>query len=139
MSSGLSDATIENVLNHIFATGTYSKPTGLTLHLYKGDPHQAGAEVDDTVDDTAYAAQSITFANEGATQDNRVYNDSLVTFPAVVYGSGAAAYDVTHWAIKDGSSNLLAGAPFPTTISRVAGEPLALNIGAVYIELARTA
>tara|TARA_R110002110_G_scaffold415835_1_gene657227 strand:+ start:42198 stop:42617 length:420 start_codon:yes stop_codon:yes gene_type:complete len=139
MSNGLSDGVIENVLNHIFATGTYAKPTGLKLHLFKADPHAAGAEVSDTVDDTAYVEQTITFAVEGATDDKRVYSDDFVGFPPVVYGSGAGSYEVSHWAVIDGSANLLAAGAFPTPITRLAGEPLAFSPGAIYIELSRTA
>jgi hypothetical protein len=138
MSNGLTDAAINEVLNHMFATGTYTKPTGHKLHLYKGDPHAAGAEVDVVVDDTAYLAQTITFEDEGTTTNNRLYNDLAATFAAVVYGSGAAAYDVTHWAVKDGSANILAAGAMPGTVNRVTGEPLVFSIGALYIELART-
>lgn len=138
MSNGLTDAAINSVLNHMFATGTYAKPTGLKLHLYKGDPHAAGAEVDAVVDDTAYAAQSITFEDEGTTTNNRLYNNLAATFAAVVYGSGAAAYDVTHWAVIDGSANLMAAGAMPVTVNRVTGEPLVFSTGALYIELART-
>lgn len=138
MANGFTNAAITAVLNHMFATGTYAKPTGLKLHLYKGDPHAAGAEVSSVVDDTAYVSQTIAFADEGATLAKRVYNSALITFAAVVYGSGAAPYSVTHWAVKDGSANILAAAAFPTAISRVVGEPLAMNIGAIYIELTRT-
>ncbi|RLA45290.1 MAG: hypothetical protein DRQ97_09945 [Gammaproteobacteria bacterium] len=139
MSSGLSNLAIESMLNHMFATGTYSKPAGHKLHLHVADPHASGAEVDVVVDDTAYAEQTITFDDEGDTADKRVYNDALITFPAVVYGTGAAAYDVTHWSVQDGSGVLMAAGPLPTTVTRNAGEPMALNIGAIYIELERTA
>ena len=139
MANGLSEYAIDNVLNHLFATGTFAKPTGHTLHLYNGDPHGAGTEVSAVVDDTAYAAQSITFGDEAAVAEDRVYNNGAITFAAVVYGSGAAPYDVTHWAVKDGSANMLAAGALPTTISRLAGEPLVFAISAIYIELARTA
>jgi len=139
MANGLAEYAIDNVLNHLFATGTFAKPTGHTLHLYDGDPHGGGTEVSDTVDDTAYVEQSITFEDEGVTTDDRVYNDLACTFPAVVYGSGAAAYDVTHWAVKDGSGNMLAAGELPVTVTRLVGEPLVFAVGAIYVELARTA
>lgn len=139
MANGLSEYAIDNVLNHLFATGTFAKPTGHTLHLYNGDPHGAGTEVSNVVDDTAYAAQAITFSDEGTVTEDRVYNSGAITFAAVVYGSGAAPYDVTHWGVQDGSSNLLAAGALPTTISRLVGEPLVFAIDAIYIELARTA
>jgi hypothetical protein len=141
MANGLSEFAIDGVLNHLFSDATsLTKPSGLTLHLYKGDPHGAGTEVSDTVDDTAYAAQTITFEDEGTTQDDRVYNDLACTFAAVVYGSGAAPYDVTHWAVfADSATNMLAGGALPTTVTRLAGEPLVFSVGAIYVELTRTA
>lgn len=139
MSQGLSNTAIASVLNHIFATGTYTKPTGLKLHLYKGDPHSGGAEVDDVVDDTAYASAAITFGDEGDIEANRVHNDDFISFMPVTYGSGGAPYDVTHWAVKDGSGTLLAAGAFPTAITRLAGEPMGLAPGALFIELTRTA
>ena len=95
--------------------------------------------MDVVVDDTAYAAQSITFGDEGVTVDDRVYNNLACTFAAVVYGSGAAAYNVTHWAVEDGSANMLAAGALPVTVSRLVGEPLVFAVGALYVELARTA
>jgi hypothetical protein len=138
MAHGISDDAITKVLDHMFGSTTYTKPTGKTLHLYQGDPYGAGSEVDVVVDDTAYAAQSISFANEGVTTNNRVYNDAIETFAATVYGSGAAPYSVDFWCVKDGSSNIMAAGPLPAAVSRVAGESLAFNVGSIYVELART-
>ena len=137
MSNGLTDVAINSMLNHQFATGTYTKPTGHKLHLYTGDPHAAGAEVDVVVEDTAYLAQTITFEDEGTTTNNRLYNDLACTFAAVVYGSGALPYDVTHWCVKDGGGVLMAAGAMPVTVNRVTGEPLVFAIGALSIELAR--
>ena len=140
MANGLSEFAIDGVLNHLFSDSiSLTKPTTLKLHLYKGDPHAAGAEVSDTVDDTAYAAQAITFEDEGTTTDDRCYNDLACTFAAVVYGSGAASYDVTHWAVFADTSNMLAAGALPTTVTRLVGEPLVFAVGALYVELARTA
>lgn len=133
MAQGLSDYLIGNLLNHCFATGTFSKPTGHKLHLYKSDPVTGGSEVSAVVDDTAYAAQTITFSDEGAVTNNRVYNNATVTFAAVVYGSGAAAYNVTHYAVKDGSANVLSTGAFPATIQRTVGETLVFASQAIYI------
>jgi hypothetical protein len=139
MANGLSEFAIDGVLNHLFSDAiSLTKPTTLKLHLYTGDPHGAGTEVSATVDDTAYAAQPITFEDEGTTTDDRVYNDLACTFAAVVYGTGAAPYTVTHWAVFADTSNMLAAGALPTAIERVTGEPLVFAIGAIYIELTRT-
>lgn len=141
MANGASDDLINKVINHVVGGTAYTQPVSLTLHLYNGDPHGAGTEVSDTVDDTAYAAQTITFENEGTTTNNRSYNDLAATFAAVVYGSGGAAYNVTHWAVKDNLSNLVWAGTLPNdvTISRVTGEPLVFAVGSIYFEMTRTA
>jgi hypothetical protein len=138
MSNGFSDTTIGDALNYLFGLTSYSMPTGHTLHLYIGDPHGAGLEVDATADDTAYLAQSITFELEGTTTPLRSYNDALMTFAAVVYGTNAASYEVSHWAVKDSLSTILNAGAMPTPVDRVVGEPLAFAAGALYVSLART-
>lgn len=136
--AGFTDYLIGNLLNHCFATGTFTKPTGLKVHLYNGDPHGAGTEISNTVDDTAYAAQSITFEDEGTTTNNRCYNTNAPTFSAVVYGSGGAPYNVTHVAIKDSGANILDAGPLPATITRNAGETLVFSAGSIFVALARS-
>ena len=138
MAAGFTDYLIGNLLNHCFASGTFTKPTGLTLHLYKGDPHSGGVEVSAVVDDTAYASQSITFENEGTTTNNRCYNTNTITFPAVVYGSGAAAYSVLYAVVKDGSANVLDGGPLPASVLRSVGEPLVFAPYSVFVAIARS-
>jgi len=140
MANGLSEFAIDGVLNHLFSDAiSLTKPTTLKLHLYTADPHAAGAEVSVTVDDTAYAAQAITFEDEGTTTDDRCYNDLACTFAAVVYGSGGVPYNVTHWAVFADTTNLLAAGAMPTTVTRLVGEPLVFAIAAIYVELTRTA
>ena len=137
MANGLSDDAISKILNYTFSAGVFTQPPSHTLHLYIGDPTVAGDEVDVVVDDTAYLSQVVTFGVEGATTNNRVYNDTPETFAAVVYGTGAASYEVTHWAVKD-AANILASGALPTPITRLVGEPLTFAVGSIYIELART-
>lgn len=137
MSQGLSDYLIAALLNHVFGSSTMTKPATLSIHLYTGDPHAAGPEVSDTVDDTNYAPQSISFADEGVTEPGKAHMDATVVFDPVAYGSGGAPYSVTHWAVKDGGGNLLVAAPFPAAVERLAGEPLAINSGALFVALTR--
>ena len=136
-TAGGADGAIKNVLNHLFATGTYAKPATLKLRLYKAEPNGGGAHVDTGTDDADYVPQTITFEDEGDTTAGRVYNDALITFPAVA--AGESPYVVTHWAVVHGAAIMLASGEFPTPITRNAGEPLALNAGALYVEITRTA
>lgn len=132
--NGISDYLAQKYLDFVYGDGTWTKPSSLTLHLYKNDPgpDDSGDEVSDTVDDTAYAAQTITYDSVPTADASIGYlikNDATETFAAVVYGSGAAAYDVSHWGVKDNSGNLLDYGPLPTTITREAGKTLVFNIG----------
>ena len=139
MANGLSDATITAVLDHLVGGTPYTAPTGLVLQLHKSDPHAGLDEVDDLVDDTAYAEQSISFEPAGTTTAGRAYNDTApVTFDPVVYGTGGpSSYTVSHWAVVDGLGALIAAGALPTPIERLTGEPLTFAIGAIYIELTR--
>lgn len=132
--NGISDYLADKYLDFVYGNATWTKPSSHTLHLYKNDPgaDDSGDEVDDVVDDTAYAEQTVTYETVPEADGSVGYlikNASAVTFPAVVYGSGAAAYDVTHWAVKDNSGNLLDYGPLPTSITRETGKTLVFNAG----------
>ena len=140
---GISNYLMQKLLDHASGVTAYTMPTSLTLHLYTDDPgpDDTGTEVSDTVDDTAYAAQTLTMA--AAVTDGsdawKSANDAVETFAAVVYGSGAAPYDVTHAAVKDQSGNLMFYATLPATTTRNVGEPFAFPIGAIFNRLNRSA
>lgn len=117
------------VAEYVYSAG------GRYLALFTADPTDADItanEVDAVVDDTAYARQAITF---GAASAGESLNTNAQTFAAVVYGSGAAAYDVTHIGIYDAVSggNLLFHAPLVATINRQAGKTLIFDIGTVKV------
>lgn len=140
MARGFTQYLVTKMLEHLFCGVAYTAPTSLSLRLYKSDPLNLATpstvEVDATVDDTAYAPQTVTFAigtyiDEGAKLDA----PSGITFPAVVYGSGAAAYDVTHYGVTDQGGVLLCSAPFPSTQNRAVGDPLVFSDQSVRIFL----
>ena len=140
MARGFTQYLVTKMLEHLFCGVAYTAPTSLSLRLYKSDPLNLATpstvEVDAVVDDTAYAPQTVTFAigtyiDEGAKLDA----PSGITFPAVVYGSGAAAYDVTHYGITDQDGVLLCSSPFAATQNRVASDPLTFGDQTVRIFL----
>ena len=141
MASGLTTysatSAITKTLDHLFGNAAYTQPTGHKLRLYKGEPDVVTPPIVDVVnDDINYLEQTITFEAADLTVDGRVYNDNLITFAG---SSGVTdPYEVTHWAVVDGVGAMLATGQFPAAISRVLGEPLTLNIGALYVELTRT-
>ena len=132
-----SDYLEKSILDHILTATGYTSPNA-TLHLalFTADPTDAntGGEVDAVVDDTAYARQTIAFDAANATEGTSASNTAQ-TFPAVIYGSGAAEYDVTHFGIYDALTvgNLLYHAELTAPITRSAGQTLIFDAGNIVV------
>lgn len=108
---------------------TVSRPTTWYVGFYtSGD-----VEVDDVVNDTAYARQSITFADpslDAADDITKALSNSAVTFSAVVLGSGGA-YSLKGCTIYDaltGGNELYSGV-FSVNKSIIGGEVLSFAAG----------
>ena len=109
----MSDYKEKKMLDHANNVASWTAPTTQYLALFKADPTDTDSinEVSPVVDDTAYARQTIAFP--AATLGTGIAaSSSAQTFGAVVYGSGAAAYNVTHFGIFDavGTGVVAAGA-----------------------------
>jgi hypothetical protein len=103
--SQMSDYLEGQIRAHIFRTATFSKPTGLTIHLYTAAPGETGGGTE--VSGGAYAAQSLNPLDANWTAasgtDGLTDNASAITYPAPTANWGV----VTHVAIKDQSANYL--------------------------------
>jgi hypothetical protein len=93
------------IRKHVFRTGSYTKPTGLTIHLYTAAPSDTGGGTE--VTGGSYASQTLNpldanWTGASAT-DGLTDNASAITFPAPTANWGV----VTHVAIKDQSANYL--------------------------------
>lgn len=133
-----SNYTEKALLDHMNGVATFTPPTNKYVALYKSDPGEAnsGTEVSASVDDTAYARQLITFA--ATTLGTGIaLSSNAQTFAAVVYGSGAAAYTVTHIGIFDAltAGNLLESTALGASVSRTVGKTLAFDVGAITVAL----
>lgn len=133
--SGKSAYLEDAILDHILTSTGYTSPNAsLYLSLHTADPtdDDVGTEVDDSVDDTAYARQSITFA---AASGGASASSNAQTFAPVVYGSGAAPYTVTHIGIYDAPTggNLLFSQGILPTRTLAAGEVASFDSGAIII------
>ena len=107
--SQMSDYLEGQIRAHIFRTATFTKPTGLTVHLFTAAPGETGGGTE--VAGGSYAAQSLNplDANWSAASgtDGLTDNLSQITYPAPSANWGV----VTHVAIKDQAANfLLSGA-----------------------------
>lgn len=128
----LSNFAEKKLLDHMNGAASWTMPAALYLALFTSNPDEdaSGNEVDDTVDDTAYARQSITFAAATSGAGTAVTSNTQ-TFAAVVYGSGAAAYSVTHIAVFDAltSGNMISYTALAAPISRTVGKTLVFSTG----------
>lgn len=103
--SQMSDFLEVEVRKHVFRTGSYTKPTGLTIHLYTAAPGDTGGGTE--VTGGSYAAQTLNpldanWTGASAT-DGLTDNASAITYPVPSANWGV----VTHVAIKDQSANYL--------------------------------
>jgi len=134
----MSDFLEKSILDHILTGTAYASPNAsLHLALFTADPTDLNIvanEVDIAVDDTAYARQSIAFDAAHATAGTSI-STTAQTFPAVVYGSGAADYDVTHFAIYDAltAGNLLYSGKMSAPVTRAVGKTLVFDIGNITV------
>ena len=133
---GKSDYLEDKINDHILTATGYTSPNAtLYLALFTADPTDANItanEVDDVVDDTAYARQSIAFA---ASSSSASASNTAQTYGAVVYGSGAAAYTITHFGIYDASTsgNLLYSDALPSSTLMSTGEIASFASGAITV------
>lgn len=103
--SQMSDYLEGQIRAHIFRTGSFTKPTGLTVHLYTAAPGETGGGTE--VSGGSYAAQSLNPLDANWTAasatDGLTDNASQITYPAPTANWGV----VTHVAIKDQAANYL--------------------------------
>lgn len=130
----MSDYLEKALLDHKNNVTPYTAPSTIYLALFKSDPGEAGSgtEVSVTVDDTAYARKAITFAAATSGVGTAVSSNAQ-DFDAVVYGSGAAQYTVTHFATFDAltGGHLLEYNAFGAPIVRSVGKTLTLPAGSL--------
>lgn len=103
--AAMTDFLEVEIRKHVFRTGSYTKPTGLTIHLYTAAPSDTGGGTE--VTGGSYASQTLNpldanWTGASAT-DGLTDNASAITFPAPTANWGV----VTHVAIKDQSANYL--------------------------------
>lgn len=104
----------DELIKHIFRTGTMTKPAGLHVALFTAAPGEAGGGTEVTGGSYARVANAPGDANWAATAagNGTTSNAVAVTFPAPTANWGS----VTHWGIFDAASggNLLIYAALTT-------------------------
>lgn len=121
--SALSDYLEGQLINHLFRTGSFAKPTALHVALFTAAPTDAGGGTECT--GGAYARVSVTPADAAfaapTAGDGETSNLGEITFPAPTANWGQA----THWAIFDAATagNLLMHAALTTPKTINNGDP----------------
>ena len=92
----------DQIINHIFRTGTFTKPTNLYVALYTSATADDGTGTEVTGGSYARAQLDPLDANWTATSagDGQTDNASAITFPTPSANWGT----ITHFAIMDASS-----------------------------------
>lgn len=85
------------VMDHIFGSGTFTKPAGLYLGLFTAAPGEAGGGTE--VSGGSYARQAATFTISGDSP-TQATNDVALEFPTATANWGT----ITHVAIFDAST-----------------------------------
>lgn len=103
--SQMTDYLEGQILAHLFRTASFTKPTGLTIHLYTAAPGEAGGGTEVTGGSYASVARNPLDANwtAASSTDGLTDNAAAITFPAPTASWGV----VTHVGIKDQAANLL--------------------------------
>jgi len=98
-----SDYLENSIINHIFRTSTFSKPSVLAVALFTSAPSDAGGGTEVTGGSYARVDHPPSDANWDATSgtDGQTANSSVITFPTPTGDWG----QITHFGIFDATSN----------------------------------
>lgn len=119
--------TDNKLIDHLLGSGTYSKPSGLYVALYVGDPASGGTEV--STSGSAYSRQSAAFTISGGAASNT----SQLQWSAATSSWGT----ITHVAIFDASTsgNRLVDAQLSTSKTIGTGDVLQIPAGDLDVTL----
>jgi hypothetical protein len=133
--TAMSDYLEGQIRAHIFRTASFTKPTGLTVHLYTAAPGETGGGTEVTGGSYASVSRDPLDANWTAASatDGLTDNAAAITFPAPTANWG----QVTHFAIKDQSANFLIYGALTTPKTVNNGDPApSFGVGALDITFA---
>lgn len=126
---GFSDYVEAAVLNHLFGTTTFSKPSGRYVALFTAAPSDSGGGTE--VSGGSYARQSVTLTISGTTTS--ATNSSVITFPDATSTWGT----ITHFAIFDAvtSGNMLTWGALASSRSISTDDSMIIRAGSLTVTL----
>lgn len=132
----LTNYTEDELIKHLFRTGSFTKPAGLYVALFTAAPGEAGGGTEVSGGSYARVSTAPGDANWAATSagNGTTSNAAAITFPAPTANWGS----VTHWGIFDASSggNLLVYAALttPKTVNNGDAAP-SFGVGALTFQV----
>lgn len=125
--SSLSDYLEQQIIRHLFRTGSFTAPTVLGIALFTTPASDASAGTEVTGGSYARVTRNPLDANWSAPVDGTTSNVSVITFPTATANWGM----ITHAGIFDASSggNLLMYAPLDESILVQTGDIFAFQPG----------
>ena len=131
--SEMSDYLENEVIKHIFRTGSFTKPTNLYIGLLTAAPSDAGGGTEVSGGSYARVANNPADANWAATSgtNGTTSNVAAITFPTPTASWGT----VTHFGIYDAATagNLLFHSPLTTSKTINSGDSVSFAAGALTI------
>jgi len=131
----LTDYLEGQLINHIFRTGSFTKPTTLAVALFTAAPSDAGGGTEVTGGSYARVAVAPGDANWSAPSAGNGTTDNVgtVTFPQATADWGLA----THWGVFDATSagNLLVWAPLTASRNITTGATPSFGAGALTVQM----
>ena len=137
----MSDYLEQEVIKHIFRTGSFTKPTVLAVALCTAAPNDAstGATITEVANSNGYARATINplDANWTAPGTSGLTDNAVV----IMFGPATGSWGtITHIAIVDsathGAGNMLMYGTLASSITISSGESFAFNVGALDITFA---
>lgn len=123
------------VLNHLFTTTSYTRPTTIHIGLFTSNPGETGGGTEVSSAGTGYARASVT--NDGTTftvtDDTAINSGAVINFPTPTAGWGT----VTHFAAFDASTagNMLFYALLPSSKTINSGDTVRFDVDTLSVTL----
>lgn len=140
--AGKSDYLETAILNHIFRSSSFSKPSNVYVSLHTADPTDAASATELTIGSNGYTRVGVSVADASwsapadSGTDKQITNAAAVTFGTPT-GDWASGSPVTHFGIWDAASagNLLYSGALGVSRTVLNGDnPPAFSIGSLVVK-----
>jgi hypothetical protein len=139
--AGKSTYLARAILNHVFRTTSYSKPSNVYISLHSADPTDANTTATElTIGTGGYARATVAVADAQWTAPASSGTDELITNANTIsFGTASATWNsgnpITHFGIYDASTsgNLMYSGALGTSRTVLSGDPVSVAAGALSI------